>query len=179
MKRRFEFRLDRLRRIREIDEQVARAVWTAAEAESREATTLLEKARGAVQDAREGLSFSLDPGADTSLDPREVLLSLDAIQSMLEIVRERRESALTLRTQADRLAEDWQEREVGRRALVELEARARSHHRAERERQENAELDEQALMREVRRRSRRESDSSGADQGADNPGVSADRLPAK
>ena len=140
---------------------------------------LLEEARGAVKDAREGLSVSLGPDREPSLDPREVLLSLDSIQSMLENVRERRESALTLRAQADRLAEDWQEREVERRALVELEARARAQHRAELERQESAEMDEQALMREVRRRRRRESDSSGTDQGADNPGVSVDRLPTK
>jgi len=177
MKRRFEFRLARLRRVREIDEQVARAVWTAAEAESREATALLEEAREAVHQAHEDLSGALDPGADPRLDPRNVLTSLTTIEGMLEGVRRRRESALTLRHQADQLAETWREREVDRRALVELETRARERHRQELGRHEIAETDEQNLMRDARKRGRRESCSSPGGWMADSEQVSTGPLP--
>jgi flagellar export protein FliJ len=180
MNRRFEFRLSRLRRVREIDEQVARAVWTAAEAESHEASVLLEEARTAIAEAREDLSTSLDPASGTTVDPRSVLVALESIQGMLDDVHRRREDALTLRAQADRLAEAWREREVERKALVELENRARERHRAELEREENAEMDEQNLMRDARRRRReRESDSSAAETLADNVGVSDHRIPAQ
>jgi hypothetical protein len=60
---------------------------------------------------------------------------------------------------------------------VELEERARTRHRTELERRENAETDEQNLMREARKRRRRESDSSGGDQDADTPPVTTGPLP--
>ena len=177
MNRRFEFRLARLRRVREIDEQVARAVWTAAEAESHEATMLLEEAREAVHEAEQSLSHTLTPAAGGRLDPQHILHSLESIRSMLDGVRKRRESALTLRSQADQLAEAWQEREVERRALSELEDRARARHRTELEHLENAATDEGNLMREARRRRRSESDSSDEGRNADTPRVSTGPLP--
>ncbi|MEW6073126.1 MAG: hypothetical protein AB1726_11130 [Planctomycetota bacterium] len=190
MKRHFEFRLSRLRRVREIDEQVARAVWTAAEAESREATEMLEEARSAVHQARADLSSVLDPAARAALDPRRVLLSLTSIETMIEGVRKRRESALTLRNQADQLAVAWREREVERRGLAELEERARTRHRTALERGENAAIDEQNIAREARRRQRArppegkeertpplQSDSSAENRNADRPPVSTRPLP--
>jgi len=96
---------------------------------------------------------------------------------MLDGVRQCRESALTLRSPADQLAETWQECEVERRALAELEDRARARHRIELERHENAEIDEQNLMRETRKRRRSESNSSTGATDADTHPVSTGPLP--
>jgi flagellar export protein FliJ len=168
VKRRFEFRLARLRRVREINEQVARAARAAAERESRRATALLEQARGEVEEARRCLSGSPGP-----LQPQRILHSLGAIETMLQDVGRKREGALTREAQARELAEAWREREVDRRALEQLENRARDRHRAELERRENAETDEQNLMREIRRRRRLGSDSSEAHLEADTREVSS------
>lgn len=172
MKRRFEFRLARLRRIREIDEQVARAAWSEAENASRVATAELARARAAVEDANRNLA-----GVPGELQPGEVLLSLQVIEGLKRAVHARRELALTRQGQAKELADAWREREVDRRALEQLEERARVRHREELERADNAEIDEQNLMREIRRRRRTESDSSGTDLAADTEKVSPDPRP--
>ncbi len=150
MNRRFRFRLERLRRVRAIEERVARASWSAAEREAAEAERALAEHRAAIEAARTA-------DRREALDPRRVLVEQEVADGLVRGLLPRKETALTLRGQAARLAAAWRERESDRRALEELETRARSRHRSELERRENREMDETALLR-----SRLESDSSRA-----------------
>jgi len=146
MKRRFEFRLARVRRVRELEERVARGVWSVAERAARTAEDELEERRRAVQAAREELLASArDEGG--ALRPGAVVQGHRAIEVLLGGVHRHRELARTARDQAERLAEAWRRRRVDRRALEQLEERARARHRAEVERLENAALDERAGAR--------------------------------
>ena len=150
MRRRFAFRLGRVRRVREIEERLARATWSqaegeAAEAEMREADRRRERDR-----SRRELARELGPRGGERLDPARVLISERALANETRALALARERALTLRAQAERLAADWRDRERDRRALVELEERARARHRRELERWEGAQLDEAALARRIR-----------------------------
>ena len=146
----FRFRLARLKRVRAIEERVARASWSAAEHDAAGAEAALERHRAAIEGAR-------TVGGGTALDPRRALVDQQIVDGLVRGLLPRKEEALTLRGQARRLAAAWRERESDRRALEELETRARERHRAELQRLENREMDETAL-----RRSRPESDSSRA-----------------
>lgn len=138
MKRRFEFRLARVKRVREIEEDVARATWLAAEAEAASAAAERDRLRSHIAQERAWL-------AATRPDPAEVLLHYRLLSRLLSLLRGRKERSLTLRAQADRLAGSWRQRERERRALVELEGRKRQRHVMELRRLENLEMDEIAI----------------------------------
>jgi len=140
VKRRFDFRLERVRRVRDLEERVARAERAQAEALARAAETSRDEARSVLERSRAYLRSILD-GA---LDPARVLHSQRALDGELAALRRRVESARTLRTQAERLAAAHREKRSAARALEELRERARQRHAAELEREDNAVLDEVA-----------------------------------
>ncbi|MCZ6596398.1 MAG: hypothetical protein O7B99_02035 [Planctomycetota bacterium] len=156
MKRRFRFPLERLKRVRAIEERVARSVWaraesTAAEAE-REQTLLRETLDGARADVVRLAGGGTPRGRGVTLRPDEVIVHQRVVDSLLDALRVRQERALTLRSQASSLAAAWRERESDRRVLVELERRQRERHRRELERADGREMDEIASQRSARRR---------------------------
>ena len=160
MRRRFGFRLARLLRVRAIEEQVARAEWGLSEALARDQERLRAERAEALALARAELAGRLAPG--NALHARWMLQAERALEGQATDLRRTHEDALTRRAQAEAYGRVWRDRERDRRVLAELEGRARARHREELERWDNAQLDEQALLRraaELRRR-RREEDSS-------------------
>jgi hypothetical protein len=140
MKRRFEFRLERVRAVRELEERVARAERAQAETLARAAEASRDEARAVLEQSRAHLR-SLLSGA---LEPREVLSAQRALDGELADLRRRIESARTQRMQAERAAAAHRERKSAARALEELCERARLRHGAELEKHDNAALDEVA-----------------------------------
>lgn len=150
MKRAFQFRLSRIRRLRETEERVARALWAQAERKALDAEEEQGEASQELARSREQLSCACAAGAALHAD--RTLLSLRAIDGLIRVLRGRKERATTLRCQADEQARAWQERDQRRRALTELEGRRKIRHRRELERAENAERDEIASMRAAQKR---------------------------
>lgn len=174
MKRRFDFRLARLKRVRKIEERVARAEWGRTEALARAQEALRGQRARELDDSRSELAAAMLPGS--TLRPEWMLQAEHAFRSQVAGLRLAHENALTRRAQADAFGQVWREREREHRALDELENREQGRHRAELERWDNAQLDEQAILRRARtptgpaRRNReREEDSSSTHPSADQP----------
>jgi len=173
MKRRFEFRLERVRAVRDMEERVARSERAQAEALARAAEASRDEARAVLEQSRAHLR-SLLAGA---LDPRAVLAAQRALDGELADLRRRIESARTLRMQAERMAVAHRERKSAARALEELRERARLRHGAELEKRDNAALDEvaQRLAAAARR-----AEAEGKEESASRSGVSAaDQGPSR
>ena len=97
MKRRFEFRLERVRRVRDLEERVARSERAQAEALARAAEASRDHARGVLEESRAHLRAILSG----HVEPRDVLAYQRALDGELTSLRRRVESARTLRTQAE------------------------------------------------------------------------------
>ena len=175
MRRRFEFRLERVHRVRDVEERVARAERAQAEALARAAEASRDLARSVLEQSRTALrELLLVSARKGTLEPREVLAAQRALDGELANLRRRVESARTVRMQAERMAVAHGERKSAARALEELRERARLRHAAQLEKHENAALDEvaQRLAEAVRRtiadgkeESASRSDEPVADQG--------------
>src|SRR5262249_47217449 len=126
MKRRFDFRLARVARVRELEERVARAERAQAEGFARAAETRATGARNEVARARAWLSDVLSG----RIDPRRTLSMHRVLDGQQARLRSAIESARTLRTQAERMAALHRARKAAARALEELRARALGRHRA-------------------------------------------------
>jgi len=140
---RFRFKLERLKRVRGIEERIARAALSNAERAARDAEDEVERHRGVVDRGRDAAAGA----SDGPLDAGSAELDRRAIDHLLRVLTKRRETALTARGQADRLGDAWRERERDRRGLAELEERLRTRFRRDAERAEAATLDEIALAR--------------------------------
>ena len=140
---RFRFQLERLKRVRAIEERIARAALSNAERAAREAEDAVERQRGVVDRGRDAAAGA----SDGPLAAGAAELDRRAIDHLLRVLTKRRETALTARGQADRLGDAWRERERDRRGLEELEQRLRTRFRREAERAEAVALDEIALAR--------------------------------
>lgn len=170
MKRRFDFRLARLLEVRAIQELAARAEWSAHEALAQAYEARRDGRAEQLERSRVDLSAGMSPGA--TLRPEWMLVAERALDTQVKDLLRTHEDALTRRAQADAMGAVWREREGDRRVLSELEERDRLRHRAELERWDNAQLDEQALLRRASRlsngrRRQREEDSSSTDSAAD------------
>jgi hypothetical protein len=149
VKRRFEFRLERLRRVRDIEERLARGERAGSEGLARNAEDLRDRARSALDNSRDELQRMLEG----PIDPGQVVLMNNLLDAELVIQRRLIESARTLRTQAERMAEAHRERRGAALALDELRDRARTRHLAELTKDDNATQDEVAQrMNQLRRR---------------------------
>jgi flagellar export protein FliJ len=169
VQRRFHFRLSRVRRVRELEERQARAAWGAAQSAAAEAAeareTLSARLRAARRDHVEGL-------ASGGSRPGTLLVEQRTLDRQVLELGAASELARTRADQAAALAEAWRERERARRALEELERRARDRFRTELRARETAEMDEIAGMRDAQARrqaarERRETDSSSTAGRAD------------
>lgn len=176
MKRKFEFRLERVRRVRDIEERVARAERARAEGLARAAESSRDQARDVLAQSRASLQKILTG----SIDPRTVLSSQRVLDGELTELRRRVESARTLRIQAERIAGHHSARKSAARALEELAGRARERHAAAIQAHDGAIMDEVAQQRagiEAERRADRNEDGenasrskeAAADHGPDTP----------
>jgi len=154
MRRRFDFRLARVLRIRELEERIARVQWGEAQAEANEAAAAREARRDELKAARDELARLLggeagpEPEAPRpSIDPRAVTLSHEIIDQRVGAVRRADEEMLTRQAQADRLARSWGEKDARRKSLERLEERDRQDHLRELERGDTKEADERMSRR--------------------------------
>ncbi len=154
----FRFRLERVKRVRTLEESVARAAWAQAERAAQRAELEVGHYRQAVEEAR--AQVAARTGA---LSPRDAEVERRAIDRLLAGLRARKERALTARGQASVLGNAWRVRERDRRALEELEQRARARALLEGERRAALAMDEIAMER----RRRLEADSSRGRQASD------------
>lgn len=141
---RFRFRLERLARLRALEERVARAAWGAAEQGAREAEAAADEVRRTLAEGRAALGLELARGP---LEPRAVLAEQHVLVVLGRRLAQRRQDALTRRGQAERQAEAWRERRARSEALERLGARARAEHARTSERRAASEQDERALAR--------------------------------
>ncbi len=155
MKRRFEFRLERVSRVRSLEERVARAERAAAEHLARVAEARAARARDGVADSRAWIRERLRE----TVHPRAVLRWHRLLDREQHALARAFEAARSTRTQAERAAAAHGERKSRARALEELRARARERHRAELEKSDNALLDEASLRSRGRRAAKRETGS--------------------
>lgn len=151
---RFNFRLERVLRVRAVLEEVARAEWRAAEhaaavAEERHRSLLLE---------REAAQSDLPVGPGP-LDVNGLLWRQASVERMSEAAGRLRERALTVRYQADEARRPWEERRRDVRGLERLREHALLAHLASEETAEIAAMDEIAVARaDARRRTAASSD---------------------
>jgi hypothetical protein len=140
MKRRFDFKLERVAKIRAVEERVARAERLSAEMLARAAEARRDQARAVLQRSRAWLGELLAG----RVDARGVLQAHRALDLEVERLRRTSESARTVRTQTERMAAAHRARKSAARALEELRLRARARHRELLEKEDNAALDEVA-----------------------------------
>ena len=139
-----------MRRIRTIEERLARGEWGAAESAATEAEREREHQTDALAASRRALVVAMEAG---TIDPKRALLEQRALDSQLLALTVADQNWLTRRAQAQALGEAWREREAKRRALDELAKRARARHSRDVQAADNAEMDEVAGQRTERLRS--------------------------
>jgi flagellar export protein FliJ len=147
--KRFRFRLERVQRVRVIEEEVARAALQAAEAQAREAAARVEGALADIEGARAELRALVGGG---TVDPAAVLWRqslIDGLRRRLEVARRHADQ---LERKAARERELWQHAAREREALERLAERRRADHLVAAERRANIELDEIAGVRAAARR---------------------------
>lgn len=147
--RRFEFQLQRLARVRKVQEDLARAAWQAAEATARELARRVEAAEAGILEAVEDLRA-------LQSSPRLEAAQLIQAQQAVQLLSVRREALVgrqrDAQAEADRLREPWQALRTELEGLRRLEEKARERHRLEAERLETAETDQVAMERARQRR---------------------------
>ena len=140
---RFRFRLDRLLRVRTIEERLARSEWSQGERIAQAAEDAQDRARAHLHRSRSELAA----GLEGSLHARAVLTQQALLGGLGRRLAGARETYLTARGQADRLGDHWRTRNAASEALSRLRERDRLAHRREEARREAAEMDEVALTR--------------------------------
>lgn len=154
--RRFQFRLARLLRVRDVLERQAREDWSTLEMEARADAARSAARRQGLRDAQQHVADGQREGRPSAA---QVLLAQVALDDQARSLRLAREAEALSATRAERAREQWSERERDRRALEELQERARRRHRVQLAAQDQAEMDEIAIQR---RRARREPPATGA-----------------
>lgn len=146
--KRFQWPLERVHRVREIQEEVARAAWAEAAQRARAAEEHVDALRAARDEARAKLMAV--PGE--RFDPAQAALDRDLVDRASRAISHARERAKTLAFQAERLRRPWEERRRDVRGLEKLREKASTHHRRDARRSEADELDEIAQQRAAARR---------------------------
>jgi len=164
---RFTFRLERVLRIRRLEESAAKGEWASALHEFHAAEEAAACRRRELRAAEVDLARVLASG---SIEPERVLRDQRALEGLRHALRCARGRAAELGRVAESRREAWSEFRRLRRSLEHLRERAQTRHRDELARQEAQELDDRALARSATGNSSRDGDS--AEKGSRN------RLPA-
>jgi len=145
----FRFRLARVLRVRQIEEDVAKAAWSSAIATANEADRRVEATRLARQTSQTELSQAL---AGSKLTPAEVLTrhrTLDALSADLE---RRLQQARTLHFQAEQMRVPWEAKRNEVRGLERLHDKHKQEFQAGERLTESRLMDEVASMRAAKRK---------------------------
>ena len=145
--KKIEFPLARVKRVRAVEEQMARARFGSAEGLAREAEALVDARQVDVAVAIDDLRGLQGAPA---LEPRAVITALGVVDQRREELRLAQARAQTLRFQAEELRKHWLERAKDLRGLERLESRTIDAARREAEHAEALQLDETASQRAER-----------------------------
>ena len=143
----FRFRLERLLRVRTIEEELAREAWIEAREKARAAELDAEQRRAEADGA---LAELRRRQAEPAIAPSRILAEHLHLQALRRAHSRAELHARALAAEAARLAIVWRERDAAKRGLERLEEKARTAHRSEREVLEARTLDEVASMRAAR-----------------------------
>ncbi|QDU70030.1 hypothetical protein [Engelhardtia mirabilis] len=148
MKRRFQFRLERLAQVRELEERIARAKWGEAEAIAAQAAAHVVTLETTLQRAREELRNLQSLG---ELDAAAALSCERPIETLKAHLAAARALHAEQRAAAERERGAWAERERARRALERLEDKAKAIHTKAIAAADQAEADDANAARATRR----------------------------
>lgn len=140
-------RLERVLRVRRVQEEQARATWLEAENTARDAEDRTQELRKAKEAMGNDLLEALG-----ELPPQWVMLSHDRIDHAGVLARDQKERALTLRTQADVAKEPWAERRAAAKGIERLVERVREEEWAEAHAEEARETDERNVTSHAKKR---------------------------
>ncbi|MBL8858681.1 MAG: hypothetical protein JNL28_09265 [Planctomycetes bacterium] len=145
----YKFKLQRVKRVRAIEEEIARAAFAAAEFAARAAEARADERKAdiarAIDDLR-GLQ------AAPTLAPATVISSLGLVDDARRAWFDASEAARELRTKAEELRVAWQGRKRDVDGLDRLDEHARAAYFIERERDEARAIDDNASQRDARAR---------------------------
>ncbi|MDZ4774732.1 MAG: hypothetical protein SGI72_16530 [Planctomycetota bacterium] len=147
--KRYVFGLQRVKRVRGVEEELAKAQFAAAEMVAREAETRAQERKLAIEiaiDDLRGLQGS------PRLAPTSVMVALEMVDDARRVWFEAEESARGLRARAEEQRRAWQARKRDLDGLARLDEHARADWMLERDRDEARELDETASQRNARNR---------------------------
>ena len=146
---RFDFRLKRVLRVRQVEEEVACNRF-------RECVAVMQRAEEIADGLGQELQRSRDELVETRahkrVPPEELLLASNTLQDLEATLAEQRRRASELKTEADELRRVWESARRDRMALEQLEDRRRRDHLDEEEKRANQELDEIARRRAAQAR---------------------------
>ena len=140
----FHFKLGRLSRVRDLQEQSARNLWAAAETIAQNHIEVVEHYASEIANARSELGLAQ---AEEAIEVGEILRFQHAIERLVERMASAHELAKTSRYQADQLEESWRTAKSDSRALERLEERQRDEHEFEERKLESLKMDEIAIER--------------------------------
>ena len=121
---RFQFRLERVLRVRAVQEEAARAAWLDAERAAAESEELHDRDAALLEAASRALREAMPSSSAAAL-----LRAHEALDRMSRTAVRRRELARTLRLQSQQAREPWERRRREVRGLEQLAARALEEHR--------------------------------------------------
>jgi len=145
--RRFSFKLERLARVRHVQEEVLRAQWQSAEHRAAKARARTEAGRAAIASALADLRRMQ---ANHQLDPHLILHAREAIAHLEDRLAGLEQLWEVARQEALRLREPWRAVRAELEGLKRLEEKERIKFRIESERGEAKRMDERAQGRFMR-----------------------------
>lgn len=141
---RFQFRLARLLKLREIDEELARDAFLAADHKARDAERAVELAS---QERARAIDDARAMQSSAKLEPHALLAAGTCVERALVRLQERTRVAQGLRAKAEAERATWTARRADLKGLERLQDRDRDAWRAEEGRREAQTLDEVASVR--------------------------------
>lgn len=156
----FQFRLKRLMRVRELEEQASRERWASHERLAQEAQERMEAAR---KDKLQAFAQLREAQIQGKLNPAERITREGSLEQLVERIRTKTEQAQAARLGAEAQRTLWSSDRARVQSLERLEERDRGLFHAERVAHENIQMDEIASMRTLRKQSAPASDKQTKD----------------
>lgn len=147
--KKYEFRLQRVKRVRAVEEDMSRARFGAAESAAREAELRADERQAAIARAVDELRGLQGTPV---LEPSSVIAALGLVDDARTLWKTALEEARALRNVAEEHRREWQARKRAIEGLERLDERSRVAHVLESERNEALANDEAAMQRDARAR---------------------------
>lgn len=157
----FQFRLKRLMRVRELEEQTSRERWASHERVAQEAQARMEAARA---DKLQAFAQLREAQVQGQLNPAERITRESTLEQLVERIRTKTEHAQAARMGAEAQRTLWSADRARVQSLERMEERDRALFHAERVAHENIQMDEIASTRMLRKLSLPATDKQAKDQ---------------